>query len=317
MAHQGTTFTLNTGAKIPAIGFGTWQDADAQEPAVTIALKAGYRHVDTARIYGTEAAVGNAIKKSGIARDQLFITSKLWNNSHHADDVEKALDASLEDLGTDYLDLFLMHWPSPFARSDTLMPKDKDGNIQAGDTDYVETYKAMEKCMKSGKTKAIGVSNFSKAELERLLKETSVVPAAHQIELHPWLQQQSFTDFHKQKGIQYSPFGNQNEIYDSGKDLGKLMDDPVLVEIGKKHGKSGAQVALAWGIAKAHSVIPKSKTEHRIKSNLEGDFKLPEEDVKKIDTIDKKLRFNDPSKSFQWNFYADLDGKKGRKTEQR
>jgi alcohol dehydrogenase (NADP+) len=109
---------------------------------------------------------------------------------------------------------------------------------------------------------------------------------------------------------QYSPFGNQNEIYDSGKGLGKLMEDPTLVEIGKKHGKSGAQVALAWGIAKGHSVIPKSKTESRIKSNLEGDFKLPQEDVKKIDSIDKKLRFNDPSGNFQWNFYADLDGKK-------
>lgn len=313
MAHNGTTFKLNTGAQIPAIGFGTWQDKDAQEPAVTIALKTGYRHIDTARIYGTEAAVGNAIKNSGIDRSELFITTKLWNNSHHPDDVEKALDASLKDLGTDYLDLYLMHWPSPFARGDDMFPKDKDGKTKTGDTDYVDTYKAMEKCLKSGKTKAIGVSNFSKAELERLIKETNVVPAVHQIELHPYLQQNSFTEFHKQKGIhvtQYSPFGNQNEIYDSGKGMGKLMDDPVLVEIGKKHGKTGAQVALAWGIAKGHSVIPKSKTEARIQSNIEGDFKLPQEDVAKIDAIDKKVRFNDPSKSFGWNFYKDLDGKK-------
>lgn len=281
--------------------------------AVTIALKTGYRHIDTARIYGTEAAVGNAIKNSGIDRSELFITTKLWNNSHHPDDVEKALDASLKDLGTDYLDLYLMHWPSPFARGDDMFPKDKDGKTKTGDTDYVDTYKAMEKCLKSGKTKAIGVSNFSKAELERLIKETNVVPAVHQIELHPYLQQNSFTEFHKQKGIhvtQYSPFGNQNEIYDSGKGMGKLMDDPVLVEIGKKHGKTGAQVALAWGIAKGHSVIPKSKTEARIQSNIEGDFKLPQEDVAKIDAIDKKVRFNDPSKSFGWNFYKDLDGKK-------
>jgi len=132
------------------------------------------------------------------------------------------------------------------------------------------------------------------------------------MELHPWLQQRAFADFHKQKGIhvtQYSPFGNQNEIYDSGKGLGKLIDDPVLVEIGKKHGKSGAQIALAWGIAQGHSVIPKSKTESRIKSNLEGDFNLPDEDVELIKSIDKKVRFNDPSKNFQWNFYTDLDGK--------
>jgi alcohol dehydrogenase (NADP+) len=278
-----------------------------------MALKAGYRHIDTARIYGTEAAVGNAIKKSGVPREELFITTKLWNNSHHPDDVEKALDASLKDLGLGYIDLYLMHWPSPFARSDEMFPKDSDGKTKTGDSDYVDTYKAMEKCLKAGKTRAIGVSNFSKAELERLIKETSVVPAVHQIELHPYLQQSSFTEFHKQQGIhvtQYSPFGNQNEIYDSGKGMGKLMDDPVLVEIGKKHGKTGAHVALAWGIAKGHSVIPKSKTESRIKSNLEGDFTLPQEDVAKIDAIDKKLRFNDPSKSFGWDFYKDLDGKK-------
>jgi alcohol dehydrogenase (NADP+) len=194
-----------------------------------------------------------------------------------------------------------------------MFPKDSSGKTKTGDRDYVDTYKAMEKCMKAGKTRAIGVSNFSKTELERLIKETSVVPAVHQIELHPYLQQHSFHDFHKEKGIhitQYSPFGNQNEIYDSGKNMGKLMDDPVLVDIGKKHGKTGAHVALAWGIAKGHSVIPKSKTESRIKSNLEGDFTLPQEDVAKIDAIDKKLRFNDPSKNFGWDFYADLDGKK-------
>ncbi|OCL10912.1 Aldo/keto reductase [Glonium stellatum] len=313
MVSQTTKFKLNTGAQIPAIGFGTWQDADAQEPAVTTALKVGYRHIDTARIYGTETAVGKALKKSGVPRDKIFITTKLWNNSHHPDDVPKALDASLKDLGVNYIDLFLMHWPSAFARSDTMMPKDDNGKIQTGDTDYVDTYKAMEKCLKSGKTKAIGVSNFSKAELERLLAETSVVPAVHQLEMHPWLQQHDFAEFHKSKGIHithYSPFGNQNEIYDGGKEMGKLMDDPVPVEIGKKYGKTGAQVALAWGISRGHSVIPKSKTESRIKANLEGDFELDPEDVKKIEKTDKKLRFNDPSQNFGWNFYADLEGKK-------
>jgi len=126
------------------------------------------------------------------------------------------------------------------------------------------------------------------------------------------LAQHDFVEFHKSKGIhvtQYSPFGNQNEIYSSGQNMGKLMDDPVLVEIGKKHGKTGAQVALAWGIAHGRTVIPKSKTESRIKSNLEGDFKLDAEDVKKIDGLDKKLRFNDPSGTFGWNFYKDLEGK--------
>jgi alcohol dehydrogenase (NADP+) len=278
-----------------------------------MALKAGYRHIDTARIYGTEPAVGNAIRKSGIPRSELFITTKLWNNSHHPDDVEAALDASLNDLGTEYLDLYLMHWPSPFARGDSSFPKDSSGKTAPGDSDYIDTYKAMEKCLQSGKTRAIGISNFSRGELERLLKETDVVPAVHQLECHPYLQQTAFTDFHAEKGIhvtQYSPFGNQNEIYDAGKGMGKLMDDPVLVEIGEKHGKSGAQVALAWGIAKGRSVIPKSKTESRIIGNLEGDFELPQEDVERISKIDKKIRFNDPSGNFGWEFYKDLDGKK-------
>lgn len=255
--------------------------------------------------------MAKGIKKSGVPRSEIFITTKLWNNSHHPDDVEKACDASLKDLQTDYLDLFLMHWPVSFKRGDNMFPKEND-KVVNGDTDYVDTYKAMEALVKKGKCKAIGISNFSKAEVEHLLSQTSIVPAAHQFELHPYLAQHSFDAFHKSKGIhitQYSPFGNSNEIYDKGKNMGKLMDDPVLVEIGKKYGKNGAQVALAWGIAKGHSVIPKSKTPVRIKANLEGDFKLESEDVKKIDALDKKLRFNDPSGSFGWNFYADLDGK--------
>ena len=206
-----------------------------------------------------------------------------------------------------------MHWPSPFARSSTLIPKDSNGKIQTGDTDYLETWRAMESLLKSGKTKAIGVSNFSKAELERLLSNCSVVPAAHQLELHPWLQQRSFVEFNKSKGIhiqQYSPFGNQNAIYSSGKEMGKLIDDPVIQEIAKKYNKNGAQVALAWGIQNGHSVLPKSKTPERIRSNLEGDFKLEKEDLKKLEGIDKQLRFNDPSEGFGWKFYADLEGKK-------
>jgi diketogulonate reductase-like aldo/keto reductase len=256
--------------------------------------------------------VAAGIQKSGVPRSDIFITTKLWNNSHHPDDVEAACDASLKDLGTDYLDLFLMHWPSPFARGDKLFPKDADDKTKTGDSDYVDTYKAMEKLVASGKCRAIGVSNFSRAEMERLLRETSVVPAAHQFELHPYLQQPAFAEWHRSHNIhvtQYSPFGNANPIYDKGEQLPKLIEDPVLKDIGRKYGKNGAQVALAWGIAQGHSVIPKSKTPSRIQANFEGDFKLEPQDLEKIGALDKKLRFNDPSASFGWDFYADLDGK--------
>ncbi|CAD0082956.1 unnamed protein product [Aureobasidium vineae] len=340
MAHKGTMHKLNTGASIPALGFGTWQDKEAQEPAVVAALQAGVRHIDTAAVYGTEPAVGSAIKKSGVPRSEIFLVTKIWNNSHAPEDVEAALDTSLSNLGTDYVDLWyvykgtastsqqlpddvstsvsedqdpditlpnsfssnigwLMHWPSAFASGSSLFPKDSNGKVKAGSSDYVETYKAMEKLYKSGKARAIGVSNFSKAEMERLIKETSVVPAVHQLELHPYLQQHEFAEWHRSQGIhvtQYSPFGNSNEVYSKGQNLSKLIEDPTLVEVGKKYGKSGAQVALAWGIAHGRSVIPKSKTPARIQQNVEGDFEL-------------KLRFNDPSANFGWNFYQDLDGK--------
>ncbi|KAL8947532.1 MAG: hypothetical protein Q9222_006193 [Ikaeria aurantiellina] len=208
MATLNTKFKLNTGAEIPAVGFGTWQDKDAQEDAVTEALKAGYTHIDTARIYGTEPACGAAIKKSGIPRSKIFITTKLWNHHHHPSDVEPALDASLADLGTDYVDLYLMHWPVAFARGSTPFPKDSAGKMINGDTDYVDTWKAMEAVYKKGKARAIGISNFSRKETERLLRETEVVPAANQIEVHPYLQQREACEWFRAKGIhvqQYSP----------------------------------------------------------------------------------------------------------------
>lgn len=224
-------------------------------------------------MYGTEPAVGAAIQKSGIPRADIFITTKLWNNSHHPDDVEQALDASLADLGTSYVDLYLMHWPSPFARGASLFPKDASGKTQRGTTDYVDTYKAMEACLASGKARAIGVSNFSQAELSRLLAHTSTVPAAHQLECHPYLAQRAFTAWHAAHNIhvtQYSPLGNQNSVYTAGQGLPKLIDERALVEIGARYGKTGAQVALAWGIAGGRSVLPKSKTESRIEQNFGG-----------------------------------------------
>ncbi|ODH26493.1 hypothetical protein ACO22_04586 [Paracoccidioides brasiliensis] len=309
MAAASTKFKLNTGAFIPAIGLGTWQDQDAQEKAVLIALETGYRHIDTAAIYGTEAAIGRTLKKSRVPREEIFITSKLWNNKHHPDDVESAIDKSLKDLGVSYVDLYLMHWPVAFARGDEKFPKDGQGNPKTENIDYVDTYKAMENLQKSGKAKAIGISNFSKAEVGRLLKEASIVPAVHQLELHPWLQQKEFVNFPADRGIhvtQYSSLGNQNDIYNH-ESVGRMIDDPVIKEVAEKTGKTTAQVSLAWGIAHGHSVLVKSKTPDRIKQNLQGDFRLDQADVKKIDGIDKKRRFNDSSEDFGFDFFTDLD----------
>ncbi|KAJ5740806.1 hypothetical protein N7493_000678 [Penicillium malachiteum] len=310
---MATKFQLNTGASIPAIGLGTWQDAHAQEEAVLEAIKAGYRHIDTARVYGTEKAVGAAIKKSGVPREELFVTTKLWNNKHHPEDVEPALQDSLDDLGLEYVDLFLMHWPVAWKRGDNLFPK-HNGKAAMEDVEVVYTYRAMEKLLKTGKTKAIGVSNFSKAELEKLIDKTTVVPAVHQMECHPWLQQYDFTEWHRQRGIHvthYSPFGNQNAFYGIKAGFGKLIEEPVLIEIGKPYGKTAAQVTLAWGVSQGHSVLPKSKTPSRIRSNLEGDFKLSPQDMVRVKGINRKVRFNDSSGEFGRDFFEDLEDKTG------
>ncbi|KAI2736045.1 hypothetical protein DTO013E5_9200 [Penicillium roqueforti] len=313
MTNNQKTFTLSNGAQIPAIGLGTWQDEEAQEAAVLAALHAGYRHIDTARCYGTEPAVGKAIKQSGIPREELFVTSKLWNNKHHPEDLDQAVQLSLDDLGLEYLDLFLMHWPVAFKRGDDPFPSNKDGKLITDNIDYLDTYRAMEGLVKSGKAKAIGISNFSQMEVERILDNVAIKPAVHQMELHPWLQQKKFYDFHRKNGIhvtQFSPFGNQNEIYGSREEHGQLVNDQTLVEIGKKYGKTSNQVALAWGIAHGRSVIPKSKSAERIKQNFDIAFELEPADIENIDAIDKKLRFNDPSKDFGYELYSGLDGKK-------
>lgn len=169
------THTLNTGAKIPAIGFGTFQDPDAQEDAVCRALQQGLRLIDTARVYNVESQVGLGIKKSGIDRKEIFIGTKLWCNDFHPDDVERALDRSLKALDTPYIDLLLMHYPCTFARGNDPFPRDENGTMIAGKTTFVETWKAMENLVKGGKVRAIGVSNFSKGELQKLINESDTV----------------------------------------------------------------------------------------------------------------------------------------------
>ncbi|WP_405476972.1 aldo/keto reductase [Streptomyces sp. NBC_00009] len=264
---------LNNGVEMPQLGFGVWQVPDAEaEKAVATALEAGYRSIDTAAIYGNEEGTGKAVAASGIAREKLFVTTKLWNADQGYDATLRAFDASLDKLGLDYLDLFLIHWPLP----------SKDS--------YVDTYKAFEKIYADGRAKAIGVSNFLPEHLERLLGETSIIPAVNQIELHPHLQQRAAREFHAEQGIAteaWSPLGQ-------GKGL---LEVPAIVAIAQKHGRTPAQVVLRWHVQLGNVVIPKSVTPSRIVENIDVfDFELDIEDIAAISALNEDRRLGpDPA----------------------
>ena len=239
------TFTLNTGAKIPAVGLGTWQsDPGEVKAAVAHALKAGYRHVDAAFVYGNENEVGEGLKEafdSGIKREDVFVTSKLWNTYHRKP--EDCLDEGLKKLGLDYMDLYLIHWPVPMSPngSHPLFPRHPDGSRDLDlEWSHIDTWKNMEKLLKTGKTKAIGVSNYSKKFLEDLLPHCTVVPAANQIENHPYLPQQEISEFCKEKGIlveAYSPLGSTGS---------PLFQEEGVQEVAKKHNVGPGTVLISW-----------------------------------------------------------------------
>ncbi|MEU1014434.1 MULTISPECIES: aldo/keto reductase [unclassified Streptomyces] len=258
---------------MPQLGFGVWQVPDDEaEAAVTTALEAGYRSIDTAAIYGNEEGTGKAIAASGVPREELFVTTKLWNSDQGHDATLRAFDTSLEKLGLDHVDLYLIHWPMP-----------------SKDT-YVDTYKAFEKIQADGRAKSIGVSNFLPEHLERLISETSVVPAVNQIELHPHLQQRASREFHAEQGIAteaWSPLGQ-------GKGL---LDVPAIVAIARKHGRTPAQIVLRWHIQLGNVVIPKSVTPSRIKENIDVfDFELDPEDMAAISALNEDRRLGpDPA----------------------
>jgi 2,5-diketo-D-gluconate reductase A len=264
---------LNNGVEMPQLGFGVWQVPDDEaEQAVATALEAGYRSIDTAAIYGNEEGTGKAIAASGVPREDIFVTTKLWNSEHGYDATLRAFDASLEKLGLDYLDLYLIHWPTP--------ARDK----------YVDTYKAFEKLHADGRVRAIGVSNFEPEHLRRLIDETSVIPAVDQIELHPHLQQRAAREFHAEQGIAteaWSPLGQ-------GKGL---LEVPAIVAIAQKHGRTPAQVVLRWHLQLGNIVIPKSVTPSRIRENIEVfDFSLDTEDLAAISALNEDRRLGpDPS----------------------
>ncbi|MCI3238669.1 MULTISPECIES: aldo/keto reductase [Streptomyces] len=258
---------------MPQLGFGVWQVPDDEaERAVATALEAGYRSIDTAAIYGNEAGTGRAIAASGVPREDIFVTTKLWNRDHGYDATLRAFDVSLGKLGLEYVDLYLIHWPTP--------ARDK----------YVDTYKAFEKLYADGRVRAIGVSNFEPEHLRRLIEETSVIPAVDQIELHPHLQQHAAREFHAEQGIAteaWSPLG-------SGKGL---LEVPAIVAIAQKHGRTPAQIVLRWHLQIGNIVIPKSVTPSRIKENIEVfDFSLDTEDLAAISALNEDRRLGgDPN----------------------
>ncbi|MFE6134313.1 aldo/keto reductase [Streptomyces sp. NPDC056437] len=267
------SITLNNGVEMPQLGFGVWQVPDDEAAqAVSTALEAGYRSIDTAAIYENEEGTGQAIADSGIPREDLFVTTKLWNGDQGYDATLRAFDTSLAKLGLDHLDLYLIHWPMP---SKGL---------------YVETYKAFEKLLADGRTRAIGVSNFLPEHLEHLIAETSVVPAVNQIELHPQLQQTASRSFHTQHDIAteaWSPLG-------SGKGL---LDVPTVVAVARKHDRTPAQVVLRWHLQLGNVVIPKSVTPSRIRENLDVfDFELDGDDLAAFAALDEGKRLGpDPA----------------------
>ncbi|GAX48691.1 oxidoreductase [Streptomyces olivochromogenes] len=258
---------LNNGVEMPQLGFGVWQVPDDEaEQAVATALESGYRSIDTAAIYGNEEGTGKAIAASGIAREELFVTTKLWNSDQGYDSTLRAFDTSLEKLGLDYLDLYLIHWPLPTRGK------------------YIDTYKAFEKLYSDGRIKAIGVSNFYPEYLEELIEATSVIPAVNQIELHPHLQQHAVREYHAQQGIAteaWSPLG-------SGKGL---LEVPAIIAIAQKHNRTPAQIVLRWHIQLGNVVIPKSVTPSRIKENIDVfDFSLDTEDIAAISALNEDRR---------------------------
>ncbi|WP_066287012.1 aldo/keto reductase [Arthrobacter sp. B6] len=261
------TLTFNDGHTIPQLGYGVWQVEDGvAEKVVRQAFEAGFRHIDTAKIYGNEAGVGRAVASSGLSAEDIFITTKLWNADQGYDTTLAAFEESLDRLGLQSLDLYLIHWMQP--------QQDK----------YVDTWKALIELQKRGRVRSIGVSNFTAEGLQRLIDESGVVPAIHQIELHPYFSQRELRDFGASKGIltqAWSPLGQG----------GELLEDATVTAIAAKHRATPAQVVIAWHLALGNVVIPKSVTESRIRENFAAlEITLDDGDVQAINGLDRTAR---------------------------
>ncbi len=269
------TFTLHNGTNMPYLGLGTYQSDNDQEviDAVTYALEIGYRHIDTASIYGNEEGVGKGIRESNVAREAIFLVSKVWNDDQGYESTLKAFEASLKRLNTDYLDLYLVHWPVPGK--------------------YKDTWRALEKLYHEKRIRAIGVSNFMRHHLEDVLEGAEIVPMVNQMEFHPYVVQQNLIDFCKSKNIQYeawSPFMQ-----------GKLFKLDICDRLAKKYGKTPAQIILRWNLQKGVVTIPKSTKANRISSNADiFDFELSNDEVAYLDSFDRGERIGPDPNNFEF-----------------
>lgn len=310
------TITLNNDLKIPAIGLGTWKSAPGEVgKAVTEAIKAGYRHIDCAFIYRNEAEIGEALKKvldQGIVkREELWITSKLWNNAHEKDRVIPALEQTLADLQLNYLDLYLIHWPVAF-KADVINPEKAEDFLSLDEAPIAATWDMMEQARDKGLVKSIGVSNFSIKKLTALLEHCRIKPVMNQVEMHPYLPQNELLEFCSKNGIVltgYSPLGSGDRPEGMKKDNEPtLLDNPAINAIARKHQCTPAQVLISWQVHRDCAVIPKSTNPERLRQNLESsEVHLEQEDMEAIASIDTNYRFVDGKFfEFEGNTYRNV-----------
>lgn len=292
--------TFKNGDKMPALGLGTWKSKPGEVGnAVQIALEAGYRHIDCAAYYGNEAEIGQVLssvfKESPLNREEVWLTSKLWNDAHRKSDVVPALKKTLKDLQVDYLDLYLIHWPVAF-RSGIRSPKRDEDFLSLEEVPLIETWEAMLEARDQGLVRHVGVSNFSIPKLEDLMTKTNDIPEVNQVELHPFLQQPQLLDFCRNNNIHvtsYSPLGSSDRHESiKAENEPSLLEHSDIGEIAQKHGFSPAQVLIKWALQRGTAVIPKSTNKAHIINNLKSiELQLDEDDLKKIAAIDKHFRY--------------------------